>query len=131
MVDRSRVVRETSLEAYLSIKESGKLSARRWEAYDATFNHGPLTSNEAFLYSPLRGNPNYRHNTNARMTELREMGVVKELGKVVCPVTGQLAILWDVTNRVPIDLPPRKTNKQIIAALLARIAVLEAEKAKV
>ena len=29
------------------------------------------------------------------------MGVVKEVGKVLCPESGQNVILWDVTDKVP------------------------------
>ena len=80
------MVRKTSKEAYKKVLD--KLSKRRAEVYKILYKHGPLTSNEIFQYARLHGNLNYRHNTNARMTELRALGVVAELGTKACSVTG-------------------------------------------
>lgn len=44
---------------------------------------------------------------SGRMSELRDMGVLQELGTVECQYTGNTVILWDVTT----DLP-RKLDKQ-------------------
>lgn len=95
------MVRETSSDCYNQIKEEGLLSKRRWEVYDILFKHGPMTSNETFDYSKLNGVDGYRHNANARMTELRDCGVVKEIGTRQCSKTGRNVILWDVTARLP------------------------------
>jgi hypothetical protein len=94
-------VRRTSIDAYRTIRDNGLLSARRWEAYDILYRYGPMTSNEIFERAKLHGNPNYRHNTNARMTELRDRGVAVEVGTKKCSVTGHNVILWDVTEALP------------------------------
>jgi hypothetical protein len=96
-----RRVRKTSIAVYREMEASGLLSARRWEVYKILWHHGPMTSNEIFQYARLHGNPDYRHNTNARMTELRDCGVAEELGTTACQVTGHTVILWDVTDRLP------------------------------
>ena len=36
-----------------------------------------------------------------RLGELRDIGVVTELGTVSCPITGRRVILWDVTSKLP------------------------------
>jgi hypothetical protein len=97
-IDGKRI-RQTSIEVFHQMEE--KLSERRWEAYKILFEYGPMTSNEIFEHARLHGNPNYRHNTNARMTELRDLGVVKEVGKRPCGVTGHVVIEWDVTGELP------------------------------
>ena len=95
------MVRQTSSAVYHQMERDGLLSARRWEAYKILYEFGPMTSNEIFEKAKLHGNPNYRHNTNARMTELRDLGVAAELGTRKCSVTGNMVILWDVTTALP------------------------------
>lgn len=93
------MTRKTSIEAYNEIKKNGWLSARRWEVYDALFKHGPLTRSEIDAVSEIRGA--YKSHISARLVELREMGVVEELGEKVCSVTKMNVILWDVTDKLP------------------------------
>ena len=104
--------RQTSIDCYNQIKSSGLLSKRRWEIYDIVFRYGAMTSNETFDYSELKGVDGYRHNANARMTELRELGVVQELGTTICSKTGKKVILWDVTARLPVKAVIGKTTKK-------------------
>ena len=108
--------RQTSIDCYNEIKSSGLLSERRWEIYDIVFKHGPMTSNETFDYSLLKGVDGYRHNANARMTELRDVGVVQELGTTICSKTGRTVILWDVTDNLPtkLSLTKKKGKKEKI-----------------
>lgn len=94
-------VRKTSIDVFRQIEAEGLLSARRMEVYRILFEHGPMTTNEVFQHARLHGNPNYRHNSHARMSELRELGVVEELGTKECSATGRTAILWDVTDSLP------------------------------
>jgi hypothetical protein len=94
-------IRQTSIEVYRQMEREGLLSERRWEAYKILYEYGPMTSNEIFEKARLHGNPNYRHNTNARMTELRDLGVAVEVGTRECSVTGRTVILWDVTDQLP------------------------------
>jgi hypothetical protein len=98
------VIRDTSIEAFHKIKESGLLSQRRWQVYEILFDIGPATGSEVFLEMRNRhtiGLPS-NSNTVARLGELRSMGVVKEIGTKVCPVSGQNVISWDVTSKLPV-----------------------------
>jgi len=121
---RSRV-RDTSIEAFRNLVENGVLSKRRAEAYSILYQHGPMTSNEVFQHANLHGNPNYRHNTNARMTELRDLGVAAEIGTATCKVTKRRVILWDVTSLdTPRKLSPRKSEIAEYRKVVARLFVL-------
>ncbi len=97
------MIRETSIISYNTIRDSGLLSKRRWEVYDVLYHHGPATGAElAMFYRKKYGasspsNPN----TLTRLGELRDMGVVTELGSRICSVTGQTVINWDVTSKLP------------------------------
>ena len=108
--------RQTSRDAYNEIKSNGMLSKRRMEAYEVLFNYGPMTSNEVFQLVNVNGDPNYRHNTNARMAELRTLGVIAEKGTKQCSISGNNCILWEVTSNIPMP-PPKKPARLNAAAL--------------
>lgn len=91
------MIRNTSVDAYITIKNNGLLSAKRWIVYHILFEHGPLTGMEV----------------RARLNELRALSVAEEQGVRVCSVTGMRVILWDVTQRLPVkfDTPNRHKCK--------------------
>lgn len=96
------MVRETSIEIYNKIKETGVLSRRRFEVYGVLFENGPLTGGQVkkILVSKQYVN-GVSETVRNRITELVKMGAVKELGSVPCPVTGNTSILFDVTANYP------------------------------
>lgn len=96
------------------------------EVYSALFKAGPMTANEVFvhLYGQTGGPKNAASNSAARFSELRDMGVIKEVGVRSCRVTGMNVIEWDVTSRLPVKIQKRETNKQIIVRLEREIARL-------
>lgn len=107
------MIRQTSIEAYNQIKNSGLLSERRWQVYDVLFEYGPMTGGETFQrmkqkYSVMAPT---NSNTTTRLGELRNMGVVMELGTKTCSVSGQTVILWDVTDKLPTKLVKSKRTK--------------------
>lgn len=104
------MARRTSIEIYHKIESNGLLSKKRWEIYRILFKHGPLTSNEVFQFSDAKGF-DHRHNTNARMSELRTMGVAEEVGEKICTVTGVNVLLWDVTDKLPRKIMKSKKIK--------------------
>ena len=121
-----REYRETSIEIFNKLRDSGKLSRRRLEIFKIVCHHGPITAAEAFTHAGLHGNANYRHNTNARLAEMRQMGVVKEVGTHKCRATGNNAILWAPTGDFP-SAEPRSGMKPTRKQLEARIVELEAQ----
>lgn len=116
------MIRETSIEAYRTIKEKGLLSKRRLEVYEQLYEYGPMTAGQIG-----RRMVGYRsavstadRNIHARLTELRDAGCIKELGEKKCPVTGMLVIVWDVTTSLP-----RLLNKEIKETRNEKIKRLE------
>lgn len=91
--------RNTSIQAYHSIKEGGLLTERRLEVYDILFHHGPMTGNQIVQHI---GRIQDTGSTKTRLSELRTQGVVQELGIVEDPITGMNVILWDVTANMPL-----------------------------
>lgn len=97
-------VRQTSIDVYNEIRESGVLSEKRWEVYDALYRHGPHTSNEIWniIKNETGQDMNFNSNSAARMTELREMGCIEELEVRECSITGKNVTVWQTTNNMPI-----------------------------
>ena len=96
------MTRKTSIEVYHKIRNQGLLSRRRLEVYATVWEYGPMTSAEAFRVMNRNAPIKNITQSRARFTELRDLGVFEELGEKICSVTGHKAILWEVTDRLPI-----------------------------
>lgn len=117
-------VRETSIEAYRQIEQEGLLSKMRWLAYKTVFHHGPMTSAEACAALNQNDKSQAPSQLRARFTELRKMGVLKEVGKKPCSITRRKAILWDVTGNLPSENPEsRKNGKSTLIAGLDEVGM--------
>lgn len=94
--------RSTSARAFHEIEDNGLLTAARFKVYAKLFDIGPATGSQ--LNDALK-----TPSAHKRLSELYDVGVVKEVGEGTCPITGMTAILWDVTEVVP---PPRQKVRQ-------------------
>lgn len=107
------MVRQTSAETYRQIQANGLLGRVRFMVYDLLYAQGPLTA--AQVHSLLSKQHKYDHGGTytSRLSELRNIGVVRELGTCKCPLTGRTVILWDVTDKLPIkfEKPVREKCK--------------------
>lgn len=113
------MIRETSREAYDRIKAEGLLSERRFEVYEITFLHGPGTAGELSQHTHKQN----RNNFATRLTELRHQGVVREVGERECKVTGYTAIVWEVTDDLPVPFK-RETKAKFLDLTPEELAVL-------
>lgn len=104
-------VRRTSLLAYTAIKNNGLLSKRRWETYGALYEHGPVTASELCQKAGVTG-------LWKRLSELKQFGLVMEVGQRTCAVTGMTATLWDVTDHIPAEFVRPKSRIQILKETL-------------
>lgn len=110
-------ISDTSLEAFRDNRET--FVNREAQALDVLRRHGAMTSNELFERHLKPTFPqNYRHNTHARLSALRDKGLVHVAGKRECGVTGLTANVWAVT-------PPGKERELAQASLRARLAAAE------
>ncbi len=124
------MTRKTSIEAYNAVLHSGMVGNRHKEIYRIIYAHGPMTANECFnmLAKGLGDDFRFDSNTRSRLTELRERGLLQELGTRPCTVTKRKCILWDVTDECPSKLEPKKTKDQIIQELQKQIDTLKADR---
>lgn len=114
------MTRDTSIEAYHAIKESGLLSAKRWQVYDILFEHGPLTATgiSKYILDFDTAIGSAHRNVHARLDELKKMTVVAEVGKTTCPLTNMTVYKFDVTENMPVPLDRTTlTQPEMITAL--------------
>jgi hypothetical protein len=103
------MIRETSAETYRNIKDDGLLSDLRFKVYDFVFKNGPCTISDVSFYFNISRNASGSY--SSRFSELREMGILKEVGTIKCKITGRNKILWDVTSKLPEKLKKEKRKK--------------------
>jgi len=96
------MARQTSVEAYRAVRDCGWIAKTQKQIYEVVYESGPMTSGECF-WEMHGGKPQRAiSQSRARFTELREMGLLAEVGKRECAVTGRRVILWDVTTKAPV-----------------------------
>jgi len=116
-------VRMTSIEAYNDIRDNGLLGKLQFEVYEVLYNHGPLTQGE--LWSRFFPNAQ-RHSIAPRFAELKDRGVVVEVGERPCQITGVNSIVWDVTDHLPTaPVEKQRGARKILTELLERVSSLE------
>lgn len=93
------MIRDTSIEAYNTIKNNGLLSERRFQVYEVLFAHGPATAMELRRFFP-KGFVDSQ--IRARLNELRQLGCARESKERPCSVTGMNVIEWEVTDKLPV-----------------------------
>lgn len=100
--------RRTSALVYRQIQEEGLLSKLRFQVYAVLYDHGPLTCKEVLRYLP---DGVERDSVSPRMKELVRLGVVAEHGERLCTVSDRQAVLWDVTDQLPVkpEASPKTT----------------------
>lgn len=117
------MIRDTSIEAYNTIKANGLLSERRFEVYEALYFFGPMTQTQV----SARIKHALAHSITPRFAELKHMGVIIEVGEVICETTGMNVILWDVTKNLPTPLDKKRPKIEIEKELISAIVSLGKE----
>ena len=102
-------MRQTSIDAYNTIKANGLLGKRQFQVYCYVYKNGPCTARQVF--QGLAGPTDHTGSYNTRLSELRKKGVVQEIGTTVCKQTKNEVILWDVTDKLPKKI--KKKEKQV------------------
>lgn len=107
--------RDTSIETYYRIRDEGLLSKRRWQVYDSLYRLELATgAMVAQRVKEQHGSWGHSETIRNRLTELRDQGVIAEVGKGPCPINGNSVIWWATNNNLPSKLPKKLqlTNKE-------------------
>jgi len=114
--------RQTSVDAYSQILAGNLLSKRRMEVYEILFHHGPMTANEIVRKSKTSYPDTNPSSFHARLSELKKLGAISEIGEKRDVVSGQTCYVWDLTDNLPKDAkllsnPKKQRVKKAINAL--------------
>jgi hypothetical protein len=115
--------RQTSIDAYNDIVARGLLPKQRLAVYRWVWDNGPCTASQ--IERGLGSKDSHK-----RTSELRDQGVLQEVGEDTCPVTGQQAIFWDVTGDRPRPYVNQKTERMTRKQLEAEVERLQDLNAK-
>jgi hypothetical protein len=102
-------MRQTSIDCYNQIKNSGLLSKRRFETYEAMVKIAPCTASE------VQKSINYfdgGRDCMKRISELNKLGVIYDKGTRTCNVTGRNVVEWDLTDRLPVNVKSSINTKK-------------------
>jgi hypothetical protein len=118
------MVRDTSLKAYIELKESGMLDARLRQVWEValslivttpTGKRFPTGSQIAKKDKALHTTAEFSESVRNRLTELVEKGWMKERGKVQCPITGKTVQTYEALRT---QIPPKpKMVRPIVVPL--------------
>lgn len=113
-------MRSTSLQAYADLVTSGALNQKQRAVWAVLHLDGPKTGRE--LDRTLN-----TQDAHKRLSELERAGVVEEMHKTTCSVTGKKAVLWRITEKDPnsvqshelrpLTTPQKPSDTDIIAAV--------------
>ena len=82
-------IRDTSLLAYESLKESGKLGNQEAIVYNCILNNPNITDKEISLKTKININA-----VTGRRNGLVKKGLITDNGKRYCSITGHLVYQW-------------------------------------
>jgi len=117
-------IRDTSIDAYKKVVDSGLLSTKLIQAFTIIYRFGPMTSREA--NQKFVENFVVENNLNqfrALLTHLQNMDVIQTIEKVVCPISKMTVYNFDITGRLPVK-EPKVTMKDKKANLLKTVDAL-------
>lgn len=106
-------MRETSVEAYHYIRETGILGEARTKTYLILYAHGPMAQ---FEFEGYEHTKHYGGTLSKRVNELEEMGLARDVGRKLNPLSGRECIVWDVTLKIPAGPYKPKPRRIVIAA---------------
>ena len=115
------MTRETTIEAYHRADATGLIQGIKLKVLEILAKHGPMTANEMRKYGDPSANSGVY---GTRLSELKRMGVVQEVGERPCETTGYSAIEWDLTGNLPVKLPKEKTKKEIKKEIMDDVITL-------
>lgn len=119
-------INQNSLDAFNHIKKNGLLSDKRLKVYQI-FVHNPngLTGSQVSeIYKKNFPSSQHSETIRNRIIELKDMGVLDEVGNVVCQFTKRTVMKYKANTNMPTKLVAKKslnTNINEIISDLKRV----------
>jgi hypothetical protein len=112
-------MQDTSVQAYAQLASSGELSKLQTEVYQCLKANGPLTQGETWskFFSTYQ-----RHDICPRFAELKNSGLIKEIGKRKCGLTKRLVLIWATSDYIAPDFNrnPSVKDRLILAETILK-----------
>ncbi len=89
------MIRQTSIEAYHYLVESGTLAKANRAVYKHLYYNAPTTQKKT---ERALGDTTYT--MRPRFAQLERMGLIKYCGTTICLETNRTNMLWDVTDKI-------------------------------
>jgi len=115
------MIRDTSIQAYYTIRDKGLLPERRFQVYTIIFNHGPITQNETQAEYFKSHRSTNSGTITTRFSELERMGVIESIGTRECKISGYDALVYIVTSNLPKKLPKPVSRRKIISEVMNKL----------
>lgn len=96
-------MRSPSAHAYETIRDNGLLGRLQLETYEIVLAYGPMTAGEAASVYELRhpGTHRKRNEIAKRISDLKTLGLAREIERRACRVTGMQAGVVEIVDRLP------------------------------
>jgi hypothetical protein len=119
------MIQKTSIETYYAIKNSGLISDKRLKVFDIFWEHPDgLTGTQVFeIFKNKYPSSKHSETIRNRITELRNMGVIDEVGVVECDFTNRKVMKFAISNRLPVPLEKKLTLNERVDSVLESIAM--------
>ena len=119
------MIQKTSVETYYAIKNSGLISDKRLKVFDIFWEHpdGLTGTQVSEIFKNKYPSSKHSETIRNRITELRNMGVIDEIGVVECDFTNRKVMKFAISNRLPVPLEKKLTLNERIDSVLESIAL--------
>jgi hypothetical protein len=119
-------VNQNSMDAFNHIKKNGLLSDKRLKVYHILALHpqGLTGSEVSNIYKQHYPTSQHSETIRNRITELRDSGVLDEVGNVVCQFTKRNVMKYRVNGQMPTKLVPKKSLNTNIDEIIADLKKL-------
>jgi len=115
----------TSIKVYNQIKSEGLLSDKRMKVYEIFMEYGELTGSQVSeIYKSLHPTSQHSETIRNRITELRDMGVLEELGTTICHLSKREVVKFGLTDQLPNKLEKKVTRKEQVDEVLEYITMI-------
>lgn len=100
-------MKQTSIDAYYKVMESGLLSKRRKQVYEFIFQNGPVSMHHTWRsIAPHLATGGI----STRFSELERMGLICASGYEMDIISKQRVVLWEITDQ---DYVPKLEQKKV------------------
>lgn len=119
-------ISQNSINAFNHIKKNGLLSDKRLKVYHIIMSHpeGLTGAQVSKIYKANYPSSEHSESIRNRITELRDMGVLDEVGNVECEFSKRTVMKYRANTNMPTKLQPKKSLNASIDEIVDNLRTL-------